>query len=150
MSARSARWNKVLAGSFFSVSLDIGGCAGTGRRRFRQLLRAVNPQVLDQRLGALGGRLLQHLGEQFLGELLLSPDLEKHRPGEARAETRPVKAKRHAHFLLRLVDAGLEREGRSETAVRFCEVAIDCDGLTKSPFGAARVLRGEPRPAQQI
>src|SRR2546427_9765138 len=116
MSARSARWNKVLAGSFFSVSLDIGGCAGTGRRRFRQLLRAVNPQVLDQRLSALGGRLLQHLGEQFLGELLLSPDFEKHRPREARAETRPVETKRHAHFLLRFVDAGLERARRSEAA----------------------------------
>src|SRR6266545_8261229 len=148
MSARSARWNKVLAGSFFSVSLDIG-CAGTGRRCLRQLLRAVNPQLLDQGLSALGGGLLQHLGEQFLGELLLSPDFEKHGPGEARAEARRVETMRHTHFLLRFVDAALERERRGETAVRLGEVAIDRNSLTKSPFGPARVLRGEPRPAQR-
>src|SRR5947209_6682146 len=109
MSARSARWNKALAGSFSSVSLDIG-CAGTGRRRLRQLLRAVNPQVLDQGLSALGGRLLQHLGEQLLRELVFSANFQKHGPGEARAKARRVEAVGEARFLLRFVDAGLERE----------------------------------------
>src|SRR2546425_1037674 len=129
MSARSARWNKALAGSFFSVSLDIG-CAGTGRRRLRQLLRAVNPQVLDQRLRARSRCLLQHLGEQLLRELVLSANLQQHGSGEVRAEARRVDTMRHARFLLRFVDAALERERRGETAVRLGEVAIDRDRLT--------------------
>src|SRR5713101_2436156 len=112
MSATSARWNKVLAGIFFSVSLDIGH-AGTGRRRFGELFRAVDPQLLDQGLSALGGGLLQYLGEQLLRKLVLSPDFQEHGTCEARAEARRVQTMRHAHFLLRFVDACLKRERRS-------------------------------------